>query len=162
MVWVDFLIIAIILISAGISIIRGFVREVLSIVSWIIALWVAYMFHANFAAMLSGYIDTPTIRLFIAFAALFVITLILGAMVNHLIGTLVDKTGLTGTDRSLGVLFGLLRGVAIVTLLVLVAGATPMPEDSWWQNSLLLAQFESLAIWAKDFLPADIADHINF
>ena len=134
----------------------------MSIVSWVIALWVAYMFYANFATLLTSYIDTPTIRLFIAFAALFVITLILGAMVNHLIGTLVDKTGLTGTDRSLGVLFGLARGVAIVTLLVLVAGATPMPEDSWWQNSLLLAQFESLAIWTKDFLPADIALHINF
>ncbi len=83
-------------------------------------------------------------------------------MVNHLIAQLVEKTGLTGTDRALGVIFGLLRGAAIVTLLVLIAGATPMPDDNWWQNSLLLEHFERLAIWVQGFLPSDIAEYIHF
>jgi len=162
MVWVDYLIIGIILLSSVISIFRGFVKEVLSIASWAIAIWVALIFYSQVAELLVDYIATPSIRLFSAFFALFLVTLILGAMVNHLISTIVEKTGLTGTDRSLGVLFGLLRGVAIITLLVLLAGATPMPSDNWWQNSLLLEHFEKLAIWVLPFLPADIAEYINF
>ncbi|MDX1572670.1 MAG: CvpA family protein [Methylophaga sp.] len=160
--WVDFLIIGIILLSATISIVRGFIREVLSLLSWILAFWVALMFHAHLASLLIPYVDTPTIRLFAAFFVLFVVTLILGALVNHLISQLVEKTGLTGTDRALGVIFGLLRGAAIVTLLVLVAGLTPMPSDAWWQNSLMIEHFEQLAMWVVNFLPEDIATHINF
>jgi membrane protein required for colicin V production len=162
MIWVDYLIIGIILISSAISIVRGFIKEVLSVLSWALAFWVALMFHAHLATLLSEYVATPSIRLFTAFFALFVVTLILGALVNHLISQLVEKTGLTGTDRSLGVIFGLIRGLAIVTLLVLLAGATPMPTDSWWQNSLLLNYFEQIAIWARSFLPNDIAEYINF
>ncbi|OUR86413.1 colicin V production CvpA [Methylophaga sp. 42_8_T64] len=162
MLWVDYVIIGIILISSGISIVRGFIKEVLSLISWILAFWVALMFHAHLATLLTDYVSTPSIRLFAAFFTLFLVTLVLGALVNHLISQLVEKTGLTGTDRSLGVIFGLLRGVAIVTLLVLLAGATPMPADSWWQNSLLLEYFEQMAIWARSFLPNDIAEYINF
>ncbi|MBL1458213.1 MAG: CvpA family protein [Methylophaga sp.] len=160
--WVDYLIIGIILISSGISIVRGFIKEVLSLISWIVAIWVAFMFFANFASLLTPYIDTATLRLFIAFFVLFVVTLILGALVNHLISQLVEKTGLSGTDRALGVIFGILRGVAIVTILVLAAGVTPMPSDIWWQNSLLLQHFEDLAVWVKQLLPADVAEHVNF
>ncbi|PHS69006.1 MAG: colicin V production CvpA [Methylophaga sp.] len=162
MLWVDYLIIGIILMSAGISIVRGFIKEVLSLASWIVSFWVAMVFHPHLATLLIDYVSTPSIRLFAAFFALFVVTLILGALINHLISQLVEKTGLTGTDRSLGVIFGILRGVAIVTLLVLVAGATPMPTDNWWQNSVLLEHFESLAVWVKNLLPADIAEYINF
>ena len=162
MVWVDYLIIGIILISSGISIVRGFIKEVLSLISWILAFWVALMFHSNLSTLLADYISTPSIRLFLAFFILFAVTLVLCAMVHHLFGQLVEKTGLTGTDRSLGVIFGILRGVAIVTILVLGAGATPMPADSWWQNSLLLEHFEKLAIWVRDLLPTEIAQHINY
>ena len=130
--WVDYLIIGIILISAGISVVRGFIKEVLSLVSWAVALWVAVMFYAHLASLLTSYIDPATLRFFIAFIILFIVTLILGALVNHLISQLVEKTGLSGTDRALGVMFGILRGVAIVTILVLVAGVTPMPSDNWW------------------------------
>lgn len=160
--WVDYLIIGIILISSGISVVRGFIKEVLSLISWIVAIWVAFMFFANLATLLTPYIETATLRLFIAFFVLFVVTLILGALVNHLISQLVEKTGLSGTDRALGVIFGILRGVAIVTILVLVAGVTPMPSDNWWQNSLLLQHFEDLAVWVKQLLPTDVAEHVNF
>ncbi len=162
MVWVDYLIIGIIILSSVISVVRGFIKEVLSLISWGLAFWVALTFYGHVATLLSPYIATPSIRLFSAFFALFIVTLILSALVNHLISQLVEKTGLTGTDRALGILFGLLRGAAIVTLLVLVAGATPMPNDSWWQNSLLLEHFENLAVWVQGLLPADIAEYIHF
>jgi membrane protein required for colicin V production len=162
MIWVDYVIIAIILLSAGISIIRGFIKEVLSLASWILSFWVALTFHPHLATLLNDYVATPSIRLFTAFFALFVVTLILCALLNHLIGQLVEKTGLTGTDRSLGIIFGGLRGVAIVTLLVLLAGTTAMPNDNWWHNSLLLEHFVRMAVWARDFLPSDIAGYIHF
>ncbi len=162
MVWVDFLIVGIIFISALISIVRGFVKEVFSLASWAIAFWVALLFYPHMATLLVDYVATPSVRSFVAFASLFVVTLILGALVNHLISQLVKKTGLSGTDRMLGIIFGLIRGVAIVVLLLLAAGATPMPQDDWWQNSLLLEHFEKLAIWVQTFLPSDIADYINF
>jgi len=162
MVWVDYLIIGIILLSSGISIVRGFIKEVLSVASWALSFWVALMFYPHVATLLADYIVTPSIRLFAAFTSLFLVTLILGALVNHLISEIVEKTGLTGTDRALGIIFGLVRGVAIVTLLVLLAGATPMPNDSWWQNSLLLEHFEQLAVWLRNFLPTDIAEYIHF
>jgi membrane protein required for colicin V production len=162
MVWVDYLIIAIIVISSGISIVRGFIKEVLSLFSWILSFWVAMLFYSNLSTLFVAYIETPSIRYFTAFVILFVVTLLLAALVNHMISQLVEKTGLTGTDRSLGVVFGILRGLAIVTLLVLAAGTTPMPDDAWWQNSLLIEHFEKLAIWLRNWLPDDIASYINY
>jgi membrane protein required for colicin V production len=161
MLWIDYVIIGIIGLSAIISVVRGFVKEVLSLVAWVLAFWVALTFSPQLSVLLSNYITTPSVSLFTAIAALFVITLILSALVNHLIAAIVEKTGLSGTDRMLGVLFGFLRGAAIVTLLVLLASATPMPNDDWWQNAILIEHFEKLAIWAKQFLPAGLAQYVN-
>lgn len=161
MLWIDYVIIGIIALSAIISIVRGFVKEVLSLVAWILAFWVALTFSPQFSVLLSDYISTPSISLFTAFSGLFIVTLILSALVNNLIAAIVVKTGLSGTDRMLGVLFGLLRGVAIVTLLVLLAAATPMPNDAWWQNAVLIEHFEKLAIWVRQFLPAGLAQYVN-
>lgn len=160
--WVDYLIIAIIVISSGIGIVRGFVKEVLSLVSWAIAVWVAMTFYAQTAEMLTDYIATPSIRTFAAFLGLFIVTLIIGALINYLISKLVEKTGLSGTDRMLGIVFGLLRGAAIVILLILLGRTTPMPSDPWWQASSLLGHFEPYAKWAHDFVPENIASHISF
>lgn len=162
MFWVDYLIIAIILLSAVISVVRGFVKEVLSLVAWVLSFWVALTYSNYFSVLLESYIATPSLRLFVAFTLLFIITLVLAALVNHLIASLVEKTGLSGTDRALGVLFGLLRGIAIVTLLVLLAATTPMPQDDWWQNSLLLEHIQKIAVWVQSLLPADIAQYIQF
>jgi membrane protein required for colicin V production len=89
-------------------------------------------------------------------------TLLLAAIANFLLNKLVQATGLTGTDRMFGVLFGIARGVAIVTILILLAGMTPMPQDSWWQNSKLLGYFQGLALWARSFMPSDITGYIRF
>jgi membrane protein required for colicin V production len=161
MLWIDYVIIGIIALSAIISVVRGFVKEVLSLAAWVLAFWVALTFSPQFSVLLSDYISTPSVSLFAAFAALFIVTLILSALVNHLIAAIVEKTGLSGTDRMLGVLFGILRGVAIVTLLVLLAAATPMPNDDWWQNAVLIEHFEKLAIWTRQFLPVGLAQYVN-
>jgi len=161
MLWIDYVIIGIIALSAIISVVRGFVKEVLSLAAWVLAFWVALTFSPQLSVLLSDYIATPSVSLFAAFAALFIVTLITSALVNHLIAAIVEKTGLSGTDRMLGVIFGLLRGAAIVMLLVLLAAATPMPNDAWWQDSVLIEHFEKLAIWARQFLPVGLAQYVN-
>jgi len=162
MVWVDYAIIIILTLSALISVLRGFVKEALSLAAWVLAFWVAFTFHLNLATVLTEYIETPSLRLISAFALLFVVTLIIAAVVNNLASQLVKKTGLTGTDRMLGVIFGIARGVIIVAILVLMAGLTQLPADPWWQESLFIKHFQEMAMWLKTFLPEDIAANFRY
>ena len=159
---VDYGIIAVIVLSALISLIRGFVREALSLAGWILAIWVALGFTRDLSMLLADYISAPSARLAIAFLVLFFVTLLLAGLVNFLAGQLVDKTGLSGTDRTLGVVFGSARGAVIVAILVLFAGFTAVPQDAWWSRSALLPHFQDLALWIRSFLPPDIASQIKY
>ena len=157
MSWFDLVIIVIIIISALISLVRGFVKESISLASWLVAGFIAFRYFAPLASLLEPYIESPTIQTGIAFSILFVCSLIVGAAVNFMASTMVAKTGLSGTDKSLGVVFGAARGVLIVTMLVLLAGLTPMPEETWWQDSAMVENFTDIAIWFTDILPQDVA-----
>jgi membrane protein required for colicin V production len=133
--WLDLVFIGIIAVSVLISLVRGFVREVISILVWVGALWLAVRSSGALADVLARWVDSPTLSLVAAFAAIFIVTLLVGAVLNYLAGQLVGRTGLSGTDRSLGVVFGGARGLLIVALLVLVAGLTAIPREPWWQAS---------------------------
>lgn len=161
MIWIDYVILGVIGLSTIISLVRGFVREALSLVVWVFAFWVAWTFFRELADHL-GVFSVPSVRLGVAFAILFIATLIVGALVNYLIGQLVDKTGLSGTDRLIGMLFGAARGALLIAVLVLLAGLTPFPEDPWWQESRLLGHFQELATWLKGLLPEDIGERFRF
>jgi len=161
MSWLDLVIIAIILISALISLVRGFVKESISLASWILAGFIAFRYFSALAELLLPYIESPTLRTGTAFSILFVCTLIIGAIINFMASQMVSKTGLSGTDRSLGVVFGGARGVLIVTMLVLLAGLTPMPAESWWQESASIEYFVTIAGWLKEILPQDIAGRFS-
>lgn len=162
MIWIDYVILGVVVLSALVSVLRGFMQEALSLASWILAVWIALTFSDELAGVLRDHITTPTIRLAVAFIVLFLITLILGAAVNYLVGQLIRKTGLTGTDRILGIIFGVARGVVIVAILVLLAGLTPLPRERWWQESLLLGNFQKAAAWARDYLPPDVRKNIVY
>lgn len=151
--WLDYAIIIIIAFSAIVSIVRGFVRELLSIVVWLASLWVAWQFSTELAALLTPYIKHQALRYPAAFISLFVVTMILGALVNYLLGQLVDKTGLSGTDRVLGLLFGIVRGVLIVAIFLLIAKLTPLPKEEAWHDSRLIPAFDPLEKWLSSFLP---------
>jgi len=161
MIWVDYGILTIVGVSALISLVRGFVREAISLAALLLAVWVASQFSSHVAQLLEGKISVPSVRVGVAFGILFVVTLLAGGLVNYLAGMLVNKAGMSGTDRMLGLLFGILRGVAIVTLLVLVAGLTPLPKDPWWHESQFLGHFQTLALWLRGLLPPDIANHFS-
>jgi len=161
-IWVDYILLGVIVISALLSLWRGFVTEAISLLSWIVALWVAVVFFQDLADLMTDWIGTPSIRDVSAFAILFVAAVLVGGLVNFLAGQLVTKTGLTTTDRILGMLFGIARGIVIVAVLVLLAGLTTLPQDPWWQEALLLGHFQDMALWLRSFLPANIAENIRF
>lgn len=160
--WVDYAILAIVALSALISILRGFIREAISLLGWILAFWVSLTFTEDLARHFVGHVSVPSARLGLAFFALFAATLLLTGLVNFLAGQLVEKTGLTGTDRMLGVLFGVGRGAIIVAVLVLLAGLTAMPQDPWWRDSVLLRHFQVIATEIRGFLPPDLAAYIKY
>ncbi|KAB7627964.1 CvpA family protein [Alkalilimnicola sp. S0819] len=139
---VDLVILGILALSALISLLRGFVREVMSVIVWVAAVWIGVRFAGSLSVYLVDYIASPSLRMGVAFVVLFVATLLLGALINHLASQLVSKTGLSGTDRMLGVVFGVLRGVLVVGVLVLLAGLTALPQEGWWRDSRLIGHLQ--------------------
>jgi membrane protein required for colicin V production len=162
MAWIDVVIIALIVLSAVLSLFRGFVKEALALASWLVAFWVAMVFHEDLAVVLSQWLAEPSVQKIVAFSILFISVLLLGALINYLAVKLVAKTGLTGTDRMLGVIFGVARGAAIIAVLVLLAGLTALPQDSWWQESQLLGYFQDFAVWIHDLVPEGMLDDISY
>ena len=162
MSWLDIIIIGVIALSALISLIRGFVKESISLISWIVAGIIAFRYFSPMAGLLEPYVTSPTVRGVAGFAILFISTLVIGAIVNFIMSQLVSKTGLSGTDKALGVVFGGARGVLIVTMIVLLASLTPMPEAQWWQDSAMVGFFQQLAEWVKGIIPADAVDSFSF
>lgn len=148
--WADWIILAILIVSSLISIKRGFVKEALSLVNWVLAFFIAVAFRDALSSILSDYIATPSLRDMVSFAALFAATLIVGAMVSNLIAELVRLTGLSGTDRTFGMVFGLLRGFVIVMVILIFAPVLlPVKEDAWWSESLLIPQLLELEDWCR-------------
>jgi len=142
MTLVDWLIVAILAISALISLKRGFIKEALSLAIWLVAFLIASTFSPLLAPILANYLDIPSIQQMAAFAILFIATLIVGGGVNYLLATLIKVSGLTGTDRLLGMLFGVVRGAVIVMVLVIyMPKFLPVEEDLWWQHSTLIPHF---------------------
>ncbi|MFA6409151.1 MAG: CvpA family protein [Gammaproteobacteria bacterium] len=154
--WADYAILIIVGVSTLVSLVRGFVREAISLCTWIIAAWIAFKFSSLCANLFIGYIKTPSLRLVVAFLILFVGILIIGALINFLIYELISHTGLSGTDRVLGMLFGAGRGLLLVGVLVLLGNMSAATKDKWWTDSVLIPRFQGLATWLHSFLPEKI------
>jgi membrane protein required for colicin V production len=150
--WIDYAIVVVILLSAVISLIRGFVKEAISLAIWFGAFFIASQFYADLATYLTK-LDDLMIRNGVAIAILFVSTLVIGGLVNYLISQLVQFTGLTGTDRALGLVFGVLRGTLIVSaLLFFLDTFTPMSSSTWWGTSVLIPEFSLIIEWFFEYL----------
>lgn len=148
--WADWIIVAIIGISALISLSRGFIREALSLAIWVGAFIVSMLFGDSLAYLLTDTISTPSLRRIVAMAALFVGTLIVGGLLNFVIGHLIKISGLSGTDRLLGMIFGIARGVIVVVAIVMfLPPLLHVDKDGWWASSQLIPHFQMLEGWSK-------------
>lgn len=158
----DYVFIGIIGVSVLVSLFRGLIREVLSLLIWIGAFWVAHRFVDIGANSLTEFIEVPSARHLIAFVALFIATLIVGGMVNFIVGKLIKNTGLSGTDRFFGMFFGALRGVIAIVVITFFIKATPLTEDQWWQSSQLAPHFSKISEWVRQKMPEEFSEYFSF
>ena len=160
--WFDNLLIAIIGISAIIGLMRGFIKEAFSLSVWVLAFWISWIFFRDLALQFQPYIDSITVRLGLAFILLLILSLIVGRFVSFILIRLVDKSGMSGMDRVIGIFFGIFRGIIIVSIFVLLAGLTTIPQEDWWENSSMIIYFEDAALWLRGYLPNDIVDIFQY
>jgi membrane protein required for colicin V production len=140
--WADWAIVIVLTLSSVISLVRGFIKEALSLVIWVVALVAANLFSHRLEVFLVNTISTPSLRAMTAFLVVFIGVLLLGALINYLIGLIVKATGLSGTDRLLGMLFGFVRGLLVVMIfLIYVPNYVPFNNDPWFQQSRLIPYF---------------------
>ncbi len=157
----DYAILAILLVSIVVSVLRGLVREILSLVGWIAAFVVASLFAEQFAAMLVMLPAHPVLRLVVAFLLLLLGVALLMAMVNWGIMRGIQAAGMQLADRGLGGLFGLARGLVIVAALVIVGGMTKLPEMDFWKDAMFSPLAQAAVLTIKPWLPASIAGKVN-
>ena len=155
MTGLDVAIAILILFSAAIGVVRGLVREVLSLVVWAAALVLALLFTPQAAELLAPLIETASLQYVTGFACVFIGTLIVGGIVGSLMARLIDGTGMTGTDRILGFVFGSARGV-LVCIVALIAMRPCGESETWWENSLLAPELMAFEGEILAFLDAAV------
>jgi membrane protein required for colicin V production len=156
--WVDWVIVSVIGLSTLLSLLRGFVKEALSLAAWVLAFFVATAFSAQVSLLLEQSIENDGLRYAVSYGILFVASLMLGSLVNNLVRQLVKMTGLGGLDRVLGTVFGFARGLIIVVVLVYIAQAI-VPEEELEQESLLLPRVMLVVEWAQQNFSTLVTDN---
>lgn len=159
--WADYCILGVLALSVLIGLWRGLIAEVMALVCWAAAFTVAWLFGERLAAQFTS-IEVPSVRLLVGYGLCFLGVLIAGALLAFVLRKLVAGSGLSGTDRLLGMLFGLARGVLLVLLAVLLLGFTPFPRDPWWRQSQLMPSFQHGAEWLSAKLPDTVSKHLDY
>jgi membrane protein required for colicin V production len=159
--WTDYIIIGVLALSVFVGLWRGLISEVLALAIWVAAFWVAWTLGPAVAGRLEHVIELPSARIIVGYGLCFIAVLVLGALLRFVIGRLVESTGLSGTDRLLGMLFGFVRGVLVVTLLVFLVGFTAFTRDPWWRQSVLLPRFQHMAAWLGQQVPPGVREYLH-
>jgi membrane protein required for colicin V production len=138
MIAVDYIILAIILISAVMGLVRGLLREAVAVITWFLAIVLAWSFATSLEPLLGGILVGSPLRIWAARAVIFVGVLLLGGAVAVILGHYVRVSMFAGMDKFLGFVFGIIRGVVIVGAFTIAIQALRMDEDARWKNSKLL------------------------
>lgn len=152
MIWIDWAIVVIFLISAGFGLIRGMVREAVSLATWLAVILFGRMMAPQVSEVLVPYIEQENIRFFVAFACVGVLIMMAGSVVANIANKIVSATGLSGFNRFFGLIFGGLRGLAILVIIVAVASLTTLSQEPWWAGSEFIPVLEDLRDQAALFV----------
>jgi len=162
MTLLDYAVFAIVGFSVLLSVIRGLVREVFALAAWAIAFVVAWFFGSELATLMPEEIPSLELRLLAGFATVFFLVLLSMSLVAIAVSQLVKSAGLSVEDRMFGALFGLARGLLVVMVMVLAAGATSLPAEPVWREAALRPLLERAALGIRDWLPPAIGQHIKY
>ena len=158
----DIAVIVVITLSALIGVWRGVIREVFALAAWISAVICMFLFGGKLGNMLPIAQDTPWLRTLAGYTLVFIGVFVVLSVAGFLFSKVVNAIGLSFLDRALGMMFGLVRGALIVVMLVLVAGATTLPQMSWWRESVSAKPLVTIAAILRSKLPNDLAKRIKF
>jgi len=158
----DWCVIAVMALSTLFAFFRGFTREFIALVTWILGVAAAIAFSPTVAAWLPDFGVNDAVRHVVAFASILVAALLAGALVAWPLGSVIRKSGLGFVDRFLGALFGVARGVVLVVGFALVAGLTSLPRQDWWQNAALAPALAAGAFAAASWLPSEWAQKLDY
>lgn len=138
MVAIDYLLVGILVLSALLGAYRGFVKEALALVGWVVAVWGAWQFGDEAAARLPDFIDDPVLKLWSARLLMLIAALFVVGVISRLLSILMDQTGLSGTNRLLGGIFGVARGAVLGAVVVSLLKVAGFDADPWWNESKLI------------------------
>ena len=150
MVTVDYMLLAVAILSGLFGLLRGFVKEAMSLAGWIFAAWCAFHFGTAVAERLPDFIQDPVLKLWAARFVVLIGVLLISGIISGLVSLLLSRTGLTGTDRAVGMVFGLARGVVVIALLVAALEMAGFRADPWWEESKLIPYAAPLAERLRD------------
>ncbi len=158
----DYAVLTIVGLSVIFSVMRGMIKEVLSILGWVAAFYVGRTYTSQLLPMMPADIPSESLRILAAFLVLFLATLLLSTLLAIAISTVFKKIGLGWLDRLLGAFFGVFRGLLIICILVFLAGLTELPKDARWKNAMFSSPIEALVISMLPWLPEGIAKHVKY
>lgn len=158
----DYIVLAIVAASVILGVWRGVVGEIIALVAWVLAFFTARWWGNEVANSLLTAIADPVLRLVAAWVLVFVVVLILMALLRLAVRGLLKALGLSPTDRLLGMIFGVARGLAIVLILVAVGGMTMVPKEKWWVEAYFSTPLETAVMASGPWLPSEVAKRIRF
>lgn len=158
----DYVLLFLLIGSMLVSLTRGLVREMISLVSWIVAFYVALHYGDVLAPWLPQAISGEVLRVIVAFVVLFIGTRIVMVLLAKLASLVVQASGLTFMDRLLGALFGLAKGALIALALVLLCGMTKIPQQPFWKNAMFSPVAEVAAKSVMPYLPGYFVEYIHY
>lgn len=154
--WLDLIIIGVIGLSALTGLFRGAVKEIIALGIWIVAIWMGYNYSKSLTPWLQSYISDQSARTVVAFLIILFGVLLAGGIINTILSFMLRRTGLSGMDKILGMVFGFARGVFIVSLILATVKMTSLPYEQYTANSALCAQLNPVINWISGYFPAFI------
>jgi membrane protein required for colicin V production len=148
----DVFILLVLLGSTLIGALRGFIREAVSLVFWIISIWAAWKFGPVIEPHLGGVLANPSIAPWVGRLVILVLVVLTGWLVGMFLSYFTRAMGLGVLDRVIGLLFGIMRGMVLVGLLVIGGELLRLNQEDWWAHSRLMPFAETVGDWLRSMV----------